>query len=335
MTAGDRHPCMLREVWPFVDAHHRDGRPVVLARLVDRDGPGARPLGAAMAVAADGTWCGSISGGCVEGSVLGAAREVLTDGVGRMLSMSPGDELAPWEAGPACGGELRILLTPAPPDPVHTAITSALEHDADLTIRIELRPPYSWSAATDSGGPIGSGPAYTELLTRRRRLVLAGATDLAASVTVFAESVHYSVVIVDPRPAHLESGAFSRSARLIRGWPGEWLTANPLRGYDALIAVSHDPRIDDGALRAALAGKAGFVAALGSRATHAQRIRRLSGTVGLERLTGPVGLDLGGITLAETALSIVGELVAAGNGRTGGPLRRGTHPIHSRRIASA
>ncbi|MFE3796355.1 XdhC family protein [Nocardia tengchongensis] len=326
---------MLREVWPFVDAHRRGGRPVVLARLVDRDGPGARPPGAAMAVAADGTWCGSISGGCVEGVVLEAAREVLAGGLGRMLSLIPGDELLPWEAGPACAGELRVLITPAPSDPVHTAITTALEQDTDLTIRVELRPPYSWSAATDSGALTASGPAHTEAVTRRRTLVLAGATDLAALVATFAESLQFRVVIVDPRPAHLESGAFRHSARLIRGWPGEWLTANPLRRYDALIAVSHDPRIDDGALRAALAGEASFVAALGSRATHAQRIRRLTGTVGLERLTGPVGLDLGGITLAETALSIVGELVAAGNGRAGGPLRGGTRPIHCRRIASA
>lgn len=68
---------MLREVWPFVDTQHRAGRPVVLARPADRDGPGARPIGATMAVAADGTWRGSLSGGCVEGIVLDHARAVL------------------------------------------------------------------------------------------------------------------------------------------------------------------------------------------------------------------------------------------------------------------
>jgi len=65
---------VLHEVWPFVDAHRRAGRPVVLARLVDRDGPGSRPLGATMAVAADGTWRGSLSGGCVEGIMFVATR---------------------------------------------------------------------------------------------------------------------------------------------------------------------------------------------------------------------------------------------------------------------
>lgn len=323
-------PRMLGEVWPFVDAHHRVGRSVVLARLVDRDGPGARPLGATMAAATDGSWRGSVSGGCIEGIVLDTAREVLDTGRGRMLTLVPGDQLLPWETGPACTGELRVLVTPAPPDPVHTAITAALAHDAELTVSLGLRPPYTWSAATDLDIATAAGPALVDVISGRRRLVLAGATDLAAAIARFAAAMQFAVVILDPRGRHLESGAFPSSATLVRGWPAEWLTANPLRRYDALIALSHDPRIDDSALRAALTGKAEYVAALGSRATHAHRLHRLAATAGLERLTGPVGLDLGGITVAETALSILGELVASGNGRSGGPLRTGTRPIHPR-----
>ncbi|MFE3261902.1 XdhC family protein [Nocardia sp. NPDC059091] len=323
-------PRMLGEVWTFVDDHHRAGRSVALARLVERDGPGARPLGATMAVAADGSWRGSVSGGCIEGIVLDAAREVLDTGRGRMLTLVPGEQLLPWETGPACSGELRVLVTAAPPDPVHTAITAALAHDTELTVSLGLLPPYTWCAATDRGLETTAGPALVDVISGRRRLVLAGATDLAAAIAGFAAAMQFAVVILDPRGRHLESGAFPSSAALVRGWPAEWLTANPLRPYDALIALSHDPRIDDSALRTALAGKAEYVAALGSRATHAHRLRRLAATAGLERLTGPVGLDLGGSTVAETALSILGELVASGNGRSGGPLRTGTRPIHPR-----
>ncbi|MGW4533059.1 XdhC family protein [Nocardia sp. NPDC004340] len=321
---------MLREVWSFVDDHHRAGRSVVLARLVGRDGPGSRPLGATMAVAADRTWCGSVSGGCIEGMVLDAAREVLAGGPARLMSLVPGEDLLPWETGPACTTELRVLVTPAPPDPVHTEITAALRHDTELTIRTALRPPHTWTVTTDSAVGANTESAFTEQLSGRRTLVLAGATDLAAGIAGFAEALQLAVVVVDPRPAHIASGVFPGSVALVRAWPQEWLTANPLRRYDAVIALSHDPRIDDGAVRAALAGRAEYVAALGSRATHEQRLRRLAGTIGLERLTGPVGLDLGGITLAETALSILGELVATGNGRSGGSLRHGHRPIHTR-----
>ncbi|MFB6876040.1 XdhC family protein [Streptomyces sp. NPDC056323] len=132
---------MLREVWPFVDAHRRAGRSVALARLVRRDGPGSRPLGAAIAVAGDGTWRGSLSGGCVEGIVLDAARAVLAGAAPHVTAVSPGDDLLPWEDAPACAGELRVLITPAPPEPVHSAITTALADDRPLTVRVGLRPP--------------------------------------------------------------------------------------------------------------------------------------------------------------------------------------------------
>ncbi|MYZ34568.1 MULTISPECIES: XdhC family protein, partial [unclassified Streptomyces] len=104
---------MLREVWPYVDAHRRAGRPVVLARLVDCDGPASRPLGATMAVAGDGTWRGSLSGGCVEGIILDAARDVLAGAAPHVTTVAPGEHLLPWEDAPACAGELRVQIAAA------------------------------------------------------------------------------------------------------------------------------------------------------------------------------------------------------------------------------
>ena len=138
---------MLAEVWPFVDAQRRAGRPVVLARLVGRDGPGARPLGATLALTADGAWRGSLSGGCVEGMVIEQARALFTDGRPHLTSVSPGGQLMPWEERPACAGDLRVLITHAPPGPVHDAITAALAVDRPLAVRVGLTVPYAWSAA--------------------------------------------------------------------------------------------------------------------------------------------------------------------------------------------
>ncbi|MFJ8787831.1 XdhC family protein [Streptomyces sp. NPDC102462] len=324
-----RRGTVLGEVWPFVDAHHRCGRPVALARLVGRDGPGSRPLGATMAVAADGTWRGSLSGGCVEGGILDAARRVL-DGAGpHLMSLTPGEHLLPWEETPACAGELRVLMTPAPADPVHSAITAALADDRPLAVRVGLEPPYAWSVAPGTRQLHGGGPGFTEVLPRRRRLVLVGATDLAAAVAVMAEPLHRSVVVLDPRPRHITSGAFPKSATIVRAWPDEWIGRHGLRTRDAVVILSHDPRIDDPAIRAALAADAGHIAVLGSRATHARRLRRLAGTPGIDRLSGPAGLDLGGVSPAETALSVLAELVAVENGRGGNRLRDGALPIHA------
>ncbi|MCA2215743.1 XdhC family protein [Jidongwangia harbinensis] len=314
---------MLREVWPFVDAHHRAGRPVVLARLVARDGPGARPLGATMAIAADGTWCGSLSGGCVEAIVVEAARAVL-DGTAppHLTTVTPGGDLLPWETAPACTAALHVLIAPAPAEPVHTAITTALADDQPLTVHTGLRPPYPWTLTPEDPH------AFTEHLPRRRRLVLAGATDLAAALATLAQPLHRNVIVVDPRPGHTSSGAVT-AATVVRAWPDAWIAAHPLDATDAVIAVSHDPRIDDRALRAALAGNAGHIAALGSRATHVQRLQRLAGTPGLHRLIGPAGLDLGATTLAETALSLLAGVVATENDRTGRLLRDTDTPIRA------
>ncbi|MGW4033169.1 XdhC family protein [Streptomyces sp. NPDC004838] len=326
---------MLREVWPFVDAHRRAGRPVALARLVGRDGPGSRPLGATMAVAGDGRWRGSLSGGCVEGIVLEAARAVLVGAASQVTAVSPGDDLLPWEDAPACAGELRVLIAPAPPDPVHSAITRALAEDRPLMVRVGLRPPHRWSTAATVGQLPDTGPAFTEELTVRPRLLLVGATDLAAVLATLAGPLHRRVVVLDPRPGHIASGAFNDTAEVVRAWPDEWIARHPLGIRDAVVTLSHDPRIDDRALRAALAGPAEYVAALGSRATHAQRLRRLADAPGLDRLTGPAGLDLGGPSLAESALSILAELVAVENGRGGRRLRDGDLPIRATTATAA
>ncbi|MEV4281260.1 XdhC family protein [Actinoplanes xinjiangensis] len=312
----------LREVWPFVDAHHRAGRPVVLARLVGRDGPGSRPIGDVMAVAGDGTWHGSLSGGCVEGIVVDHAGRVLAGAPACLVPVSPGGELMPWEPAPACAGDLRVLITPAPPPPVHAAITAALATDGTLDVGTALDAPYDWRLGATAG-------AFVERLRPRRRLVLVGATDLAATIAAMARHLGRRVVIVDPRAGHLASGAFPASAALVRRWPDEWLRHHPLDDLDALITLSHDPRIDDLALRTVLAGPAGYVAALGSRATHRQRLARLDGTPGIARLRGPAGLDLGGAGIGETALSILAELVALDHGRTGHSLYSGHLPIRA------
>lgn len=210
---------------------------------------------------------------------------------------------------------------------MHTAIAAALAGDRALAVRVDLRPPFAWSVA-DTIDQLRGANAYVEELPRRRRLVVAGATDLAANLATLAEPLRRRVV-VDPRSGHVASGAFPETVEVVHAWPDEWIETHPLGPTDAVVALSHDPRIDDRAIRAALASEAGHVAALGSRTTHQERLRRLAGVRGLDRLAGPAGLDLGAASLADTALSIMAEVIAAENGRSGGRLRDGDLPIRA------
>ncbi|MEV6816702.1 XdhC family protein, partial [Micromonospora sp. NPDC051296] len=304
----------------------------VLARLVARDGPGSRPMGSTMAIAADGTWRGSVSGGCVESIVVEAARSVLHGAAPHILPVSPAEQLLPWEERPACTATLEVLIAPAPPAPVHDAITEALADDRPVTVYVGLRPPYRWSV-TPMSMEVVADDVIVDRLPSRRRLLLVGATDLSAVLAGMAYWLDCTVIVVDPRPDHVAAGAMPTTAQVERAWPDSWLAEHPLGPQDAVVALSHDPRIDDRAILAALAGGAGHVAALGSRATHAQRMRRLLGQPGLDRLVGPAGLDLGGASLAETALSILAETVAAGNGRSGRRLQDSRLPIRATETA--
>ncbi|TCB98350.1 XdhC/CoxI family protein [Micromonospora zingiberis] len=312
---------MLAEVWPFVERRHAAGQRVVLARLVRRSGPGSRPLGATMAVASDGGWTGSISGGCVEGLLLDEARAVLDGAEPRLTSVSPGADLMPWEPAPACSGELGVLICPVPGGRVFAAIAAALANRRPLALATELTPPFRWSTAAERLGLPQDESHFVEELRPGPVLVLVGATDLAAALATLAVPLGHRVVVVDPRPAYAQPERVPAGADVVCTWPDEWLAATELGASDAVLVVTHDPRIDDRAIRAALAGPVGYVGVLGSRDTHARRLARLAGLPGLDRLCGPAGLDLGAASLAQTALSMLAEVVAVGNGRTGGRLR--------------
>ncbi|MDG4796806.1 XdhC/CoxI family protein [Micromonospora sp. WMMD1082] len=311
---------MLAEVWPFVAQRQGAGQRVVLARLVRRAGPGSRPLGATMAVASDGAWSGSVSGGCVEGTLLDEARSVLDGARPRLVSISPGVDLMPWEPAPACAGELGVLICPVPTGPVYAAIGAALATRRPLALGVELREPFRWSTAASRDALPSGDDHFVEELDPGPVLLLVGATDLAAALATLAVPTGHRVVVVDPRPTYARRERVPAADDVICVWPDEWLAAASLGPRDAVLALTHDPRIDDRAIRAALIGSAGYIGALGSRETHARRLARLAGAPGLDRLAGPAGLDLGAASLAQTALSMLAEVVAVGNRRTGGRL---------------
>jgi xanthine dehydrogenase accessory factor len=154
------------------------------------------------------------------------------------------------------------------------------------------------------------------------RLVIIGGVHIASDLINFAKPLGFRTYVVDPRTAFASPERFPHADHLVQEWPDEALSEIGLNSDTSVVVVTHDPKLDDPALMIALPSPAEYVGALGSPKTHAQRVERLLAE-GLtqeqvDRLHAPIGLDLGGRTPAEIALSIMAEIVAVRNGVVGG-----------------
>jgi xanthine dehydrogenase accessory factor len=177
------------------------------------------------------------------------------------------------------------------------------------------------------------GPAFVDPAGPAPRLILLGAVPVAAALCTLARATGWRPYVVDPRPRFATRERFPDAEQVIADWPQEAFAH--LGGIDSetsIAVLTHDPTLDDAALTIALRSPARFVGAMGSRRTQQARRERLQ-AVGLSdeelgRLSGPLGLDLGGVSAEETALSILAEVVAARYGREGGRLATSRRPIH-------
>jgi xanthine dehydrogenase accessory factor len=147
------------------------------------------------------------------------------------------------------------------------------------------------------------------------------------------------VTIADPRRAFLESPRFATAANTVAAWPDKVLAGSALGPRDAVLVFTHDPKLDVPAVQAALGSGAGYIGALGSRKTTADRNQRLR-EVGVSeediaRVYAPCGLDIGSSTVEETAVAILGEIIARRTGREGSPLRQGSGSIRRDRNESS
>jgi xanthine dehydrogenase accessory factor len=165
------------------------------------------------------------------------------------------------------------------------------------------------------------------------RLVVFGAVDFAAALCRVARAAGWRPFVVDPRSRFATAERFPEAEAVLAEWPAAALAR--LGGIDRatyLAVLTHDPKLDDAALLAALDSDAPYIGAMGSRRAQARRRERLLaagvGEAQLERIAAPIGLDLGGTTAEETAVSIMAELIAVRNGRDGGRLSAARGRIH-------
>jgi len=322
----------MRDVLPEVRAWLASGDPVALATVVSTWGSAPRPAGSRMAVSASGKIAGSVSGGCLEGEVFERAQSVLKGAPPQLFHYGVSDDLA-WTVGLSCGGEVDILVEPL--GDVHRELMTALEAERPVVLET--------STAEQAGARrllAGTDPSLRDLLQREtpeRRdglflepfprppeLLIFGGSHVAIPLTRLATALGYRVTIVDARSKFADPERFPGAHKVIHAWPDEVLSGLPMDASSYVVILTHDPKFDDPTIRAALAGQPRYIGAIGSRKTHRDRVARLlaAGIAPdqLERVRAPIGLDLGAQTAEETALAILGEMVAVRHGRSGGPM---------------
>lgn len=290
------------------------GAPLALATVVSTWGSAPRPRGSHMIVHQDGRFAGSVSGGCVENEILTTAAAVIAGAPFQLKRYGVADAAA-WEAGLPCGGEIRVMVQPVAVD----------GFDAELFDRI--------AEARGAGRPLDvitdldtgqsslraiHGTAFINRYEPPRRLLIVGAVQIAQALAGIARELGVAATVVDPRARFLTEERFPGVA-LDDRWPDDAITALRPDRATAVVTLSHDAKIDDPALAAALAAPTGYVAALGSRRSHAARRERLAAlgvaAVDVDRIDAPAGLDIGAIGPPEIALSIAAAMIATWHDR--------------------
>ena len=287
---------------------HAAGHRVSLATVIDTWGSAPRRKGAHLVVRADGLFEGSVSGGCVEGDVVTAAVDLLPHGGFVRLDYGVADAQA-WEVGLACGGRISVLVQSLdeqhfPPELIDIILVAR---------RAGTRTTLATNLSTGRTTEQDSGDFVT-VYEPPLRLAIVGAVHIAQALVPLAVALGYAVRIVDPRGMFAAAERFAGLAVDPR-WPDEALADWGLGGASAVVTLTHDPKLDDPALIAALYSPAFYIGALGSRKTHAARLDRLRALgfddAALARVHGPAGLDIGAANPPEIALSVAAQMVAA------------------------
>ncbi|MHB8658124.1 MAG: XdhC family protein [Solirubrobacteraceae bacterium] len=346
----------MRDVLTDVQCWTDRGERVALATVVSVKRSAPRPPGAKMAINEHGEISGAVSGGCVEGAVVEAADSVLRDGSPQLLHFGIADEQA-WNVGLPCGGEIDVWVQEFTPGPF-AELAARGERGVEVTVLEGAAPGAKLvlDAKRGRSGTVGSpelddeavrvarelvwaecserrGSLFYDITAPEPRLILFGAVDLAGALCRIARVAGWRPYVVDPRARFATAQRFPDAEEVIAAWPEEAFAQ--LGGIDpatSIVVLTHDPKLDDAALALALRSPARFVGAMGSRRAQRDRRERLLAAgfaeEELAELAAPVGLDLGAVSRDETALSILGEVVACRHGRQGGRLSHAGGRIH-------
>jgi xanthine dehydrogenase accessory factor len=355
----------MRELLEALRRWEAAGEAVATATVVATKRSAPQPPGAKLALSETGDLAGAVSGGCVEGAVVECAARVMAGEPPQLLAYGIADDEA-WDVGLPCGGEIEVWVQRhdhaghAGAFAAHvragdrvvlvTAIDGVAEPGATLLVAadgepdgtlgealldaaaLELAQEALWSERCELVDT-GHGRVFVDAVAAPPRLFIFGAVDLAGQLAALGTATGWRTFVIDPRRQFATAARFPAAERVVAAWPQEAVPA--LGGIDratSVVVLTHDPKLDDAALGIALRSDAPYIGALGSRRAQAKRRERLLERgftdADLGRLSAPIGLDLGALTAQETAVSILGELIAVRRGHSGARLKDAQGRVH-------
>ena len=327
-----------RDVNPIAKARQwvEKGRRVALATVITTWGSSPRPVGSQLVVSDSEDFSGSVSGGCIEATILTEAQFVIRDNRPQRLSIGI-DEKQTWDYGLACGGRIDVYVDPVTSwQPLLATLADLAERqqacclitnlgDGSKALYCPGRPDVSFGLdddlrsaaanAIESGSSrlenSAGGAVFLHVFSPPPQMIVGGAVHIAQRLVAMAQLMGYRCTVIDPRTAFATAQRFP-GVDLMVEHPKTALKKIQWHAGTAVVALSHSPQLDDPLLIHAIKAEADYIGALGSKKTHAARIGRLRKaglTTGqLDRIHGPVGLDIGSRTPAEIALSILAEI---------------------------
>jgi xanthine dehydrogenase accessory factor len=336
---------MMRDILTELKHWHAMEKSIALATVVQTWGSSPREVGSKMAITLDGKVIGSVSGGCVENAVVEAGIQSLKMNRPQLLHFGVTDETA-WEVGLACGGSIDVFVKPLDND-FFEKLLSAFNNESPFVIATVIRGPnksLGREFLVHEGGPSTGWPVngweeqlldlalevlsqgtskrielndeveiFLEVILPRPTLILIGGVHITVALISLAKTLGYRTVIIDPRKTWGNKERFPEVDQLIQAWPEEAFGQIHITGSTAIATLTHDPKLDDPALKFALSTPAFYVGALGSKGTNAKRLERLTNAgvseAQLSRLHAPIGLDIGAQSPEEIALAIMAEVV--------------------------
>ncbi len=300
---------------------HRAGKGVALATVVQTWGSAPRRVGSQLVISSEAEIEGSVSGGCVEGAVVAEALDAIEDGKPVMLEygVSDGDAFA---VGLACGGTIRVLV-----EPVGAVMPVALLEA--LVAARDARQPVAYVTGMaaerrlvhdgfvdrfrmDRSGFEEDGETFIAIHNPPLRMIIVGAVHIAQALVPMARIAGFDPLLIDPRESFGSEARFPGET-ILHDWPDEGVAAYGLDTRTALVLLTHDPKLDDPALEAALRSDVFYIGALGSTRTHAKRVARLTekgfSDAEIARIHGPIGLDIGASSPSEIAVAILSQMI--------------------------
>ena len=337
----------------------RAGARLALATVIHVDGSAPRDEGAKMVINASGRTSGSVSGGCVESAVAEEAMTVLETGTPKIVRYGINRNMM-WDVGLACGGTIDVFIEPlesplpAPsnkafavctvvrgPDSIGKKIIVDAKGAVEGTFgqsqaeaKVVEQAVELMGAGHSKTVEAGGYQIFIDANIPQPRAILVGAVHIAVALCEMATQAGFAVTVIDPRSSLCNPERFPRAASLVVDWPQDALPKIELDENTYVAVLTHDDKFDDPTLLAVLPSRARYVGAIGSKKTQAlRRTRLLDAGVphdAVERMHGPIGLDIGAHSPEEIAVAILAEMIAAKYQRSGLPLRDRVDPhIHA------